>query len=391
MTNIDRRVNAVNAVDDVQAPALTSVRRIAVFRALQLGDLLVAVPALRALRARFPHAEITLVGLPWARAFAQRFHLYIDRFVEFVGYPGIQELPVDAVRVSQFIAAQREYNYDLAIQMHGSGQSSNPFVHALGARLTVGYYEGTQPATLTLGAPYPHGQHEIYRNLGLVSLLCASEHADPRLEYPLFEEDHAEAAALLRTLPRADRPWVGIHPGARPPARRWPAEYFATVADTLARRFNAQIIVTGGPGEETIVQAVIDRMQTPALNLVGRTSLGSLAALMSKLDLFISNDTGPAHLAHAIERPSITIFGPADYQRWAPLNQTLHPAVRHPVSCSPCGHWTCPIDHRCLRRISPQQVLDVAYTFFYPAPLHVQSSPVQSSQSSQSSHEPDAE
>ena len=346
---------------------LASVQRIAVFRALQLGDLLVAVPALRALRARFPQAEITLIGLPWAREFVRRFHRYIDRFVEFAGYPGIDELAVDARRTQQFIAAQQEYRYDLAIQMHGSGRSSNPFVRELGARITAGYYEGTCPETLTLGIAYPHDQHEIYRNLGLISLLGSPKPADPSLEYPLLEADHAEAAALLCPLSYAPRPWIGIHPGSRPPARRWPAEYFATVADTLSRRLEAQIVLTGGPGEEAIVEAVLEHMQTPALNLAGRTSLGGLAALISRLDLFISNDTGPAHLAHALARPSITIFGPADFQRWAPLDQRVHAAVRQPVPCSPCGYWTCPIDHRCLRWISPHTILDFAYGFLQPA------------------------
>lgn len=341
--------------------ALNSIQRIAVFRALQLGDLLVAVPALRALRGRFPHAEITLIGLPWAREFAQRFQQYIDRFVEFAGYPGIDELPVNAQHTERFIADQQNYRYDLAIQMHGSGRTSNPFVNELGARIVVGYYEGAYPEILTFGAPYPHDLHEIYRNLNLISLLGVAKPADPRLEYPLLEEDRAEAAVLLRSLSNARRPWIGIHPGSRPPARRWPAEYFAIVADTLSQRLGAQIVLTGGPGEEAIVQAVLERMQMPALNLAGRTSLGGLAALISELDLFISNDTGPAHLAHAIDRPSITLFGPADFQRWAPLDQKLHPSIRHPVACSPCGYWTCPIDHRCLRRIHPYEVLDVAY------------------------------
>jgi ADP-heptose:LPS heptosyltransferase len=338
-----------------------SIQRIAVFRSLQLGDLLVAVPALRALRARFPHAEITLIGLSWAREFAQRFQHYIDRFVEFVGYPGIDELPVDTQRLAQFLVVQRQYRYDLAIQMHGSGRTSNPFVYALGARMTVGYYEGARPEILTLGAPYPHDQHEIYRNLGLISLLGTIKPADPHLEYPLLEKDREEAAVLLHPLSDTRHPWIGIHPGSRPPARRWPAEYFAIVADALSQHLGAQVVLTGGPGEEAIVQAVLERMQMPALNLVGQTSLGGLAALISELDLFISNDTGPAHLAHALDCPSITLFGPADFQRWAPLDQIVHAAVRHPVPCSPCGYWTCPIDHRCLRRIHPYEVLDVAY------------------------------
>ena len=385
------------------------MKRIAVFRALQLGDLLVAVPAFRALRECFPDAEITLIGLPWAASFVQRFHCYIDRFVEFVGYPGLDEIPFDTQRTERFLAKQRAYNYDLALQMHGSGGASNPFVLALGAASTVGYYEKT-PAGLTIEAVYPDDQHEIYRNLGLVEILCRghnslrpcpndqsqqgrnnqsqqgrnelwplqpmfpdysihlrnrSLHIDDalmniRLEFPLFASDYAEADALLRLFLQRGKRMIGIHPGARPPARRWPTDYFATVADALAQRFDAQILLTGGPGEEQTVQAVMDAMHTPAVSFAGKTSLGSLAALISRLDLFISNDTGPSHIACAVDCPSVTLFGPADVQRWAPLDGQRHPIVRHPIACSPCGYWECPIDHRCLRWLTPDKVLMAA-------------------------------
>ena len=136
--------------------------------------------------------------------------------------------------------------------------------------------------------------------------------------------------------------------------------YFATVADTLEQCFDAQIVLTGGSGEEQTVQAVVDAMHTQAISLVGKTSLGGLAALIGRLDLFISNDTGPSHIACAVDCPSVTLFGPADVQRWAPLDRQRHPIVRQQVACSPCGYWECPIDHRCLRWLSPDVVLMVA-------------------------------
>jgi ADP-heptose:LPS heptosyltransferase len=101
-------------------------------------------------------------------------------------------------------------------------------------------------------------------------------------------------------------------------------------------------------------------MTTRPVNMAGKTSLGGLAALIDRLDLFISNDTGPAHIAYALGTPSITIFGPADYRRWAPLVQSLHRIVRHPVACSPCGYWDCPIDHRCLRKVYPGSLIEAA-------------------------------
>ncbi len=336
---------------------LEHTQKIAVLRALQLGDLLLAVPALHALREKFPDAEITLIGLPWAASFVQRFSRYVDRFVEFVGYPGIAEVPVSQVRTQQFLTEQRKYGYDLVIQMHGSGCISDQLAVGLGGQVTVGYYEQKLPAGLTLGLPYPNDVPEVIRNLRLAELLGCHQ-PNPTLEFPLLNEDRMEAARLLFHLPRADRPWIGIHAGARPPVRRWPAEYFARVADFCVQHFNAQIIVTGSLNERSTVQEVVQRMSSMPLNVVGETSLGGLAALLSELDLFITNDTGPAHIANAVHTPSITIFGPVDPRRWAALDSTLHPIVRHPVACSPCTYWQCPIDHRCLRWLRPEMVMD---------------------------------
>lgn len=339
-------------------------QRIAVFRALQLGDMLLAVPALRALRQHFPGAEITLIGLPWAASFVTRYAHYIDRFVEFAGYPGIEEVPIQARRVERFLVEQRAYHYDMVIQMHGSGRTSNSFARFLNANMTIGYYDSgmlahAKQAGLTHGLPYPEGIHEIERNLRLVSLLGCTQ-LDTRLEFPLFEDDYAGADALLRSISR-ERPVLALHAGSRPPARRWPAASFAAVGDALAQRYDAQILLTGGPGEEQTVEAVARQMRTPALNLVGKTTLGTLAALLTRLDLFISNDTGPSHVACAVDCPSVTIFGPADFERWRPLDTTRHLTVRHPVACSPCGYWECPIDHRCLRWIEPEDVLAIAH------------------------------
>jgi len=383
---------------------IVPARRIAVVRALQLGDMLVAVPALRALRAGYPDAEITLIGLPWAASFAARLDRYVNRFLPFPGWPGIDEVSYDEARTERFIAEARAHDYDLVIQMHGSGGQSNPFALALGARVTAGYYDGPHPHPMRIGlsalrsrqpnrlsltrergaggegirspspahgrgaggegvlwpaAPYPHDQPEVLRNLGLTTLLGCPDR-DAALEFPLLSEDHAEADALLEPLAGDDRPLIGIHAGARPPARRWPPARFAAVADNLARRHDAHIILIGGPGEEETVAAVAERMSARALNLAGRTSLGGLAALLARLSLFIGNDSGPAHLAEAVGAPTVRLFGPADVDRWAPRDRTRHVVVRHPVACSPCEYWECPIDHRCLRRIAPADVTRAA-------------------------------
>lgn len=341
-------------------------RRIALFRGLHLGDLLLTTPALRAIRARFPAAEITQIALPWARAFVRHLPHLLDRYVEFEGYGDLGEVPFDAERSRRFVAAQRAYGYDLVVPMHRNGRAANPFALALGPRLAIGYHDGAQPLGFARGAPYPNDLPEVLRHLRLATELLDCEPHGVHLEFPLLPEDRAEAASLLPDLDgvrgrNRERLWVAIHPGARAPSHWWPAERFAAAADALARRYDASIVLLGGVGERELTARVAAAMVAPVADLAGRTTLGGLAAVIAGVDLFISNDSGPAHLANALDTPSVTIFGPAEARRWAPLDQTRHAVLIHRVACSPCNHWTCPLaEHPCLRGIAVAEVLDAA-------------------------------
>lgn len=329
-------------------------RRIAVFRALYLGDMLLAVPALRSLRRRYPTAEITLIGLPWAASFAERFDHLIDRFLPFPGFPGIDEVPYDEQRTAAFVSGQHDDRYDIVIQMHGSGSTSNPFAVALGGTLTIGYFAGDLPAGLDRSIRYPDLAHEIDRNLWLAELAGGSA-ADRSLEFPVADADRREADALIR--PPVRRPLVVVHPGSKLPTRRWMPERFAAVADAVIERFGADVVVTGTAGETEVADTVVASMRHRGVSLAGRTTLGSLAAIVERSSLFITNDTGTAHLADALRTPSIVLFGPGDVRRWGPLDRERHRVIQVPTACSPCEHAICPIDHRCLRAIGPEQVL----------------------------------
>ncbi|HEX5439405.1 MAG TPA: glycosyltransferase family 9 protein, partial [Ktedonobacterales bacterium] len=144
-------------------------------------------------------------------------------------------------------------------------------------------------------------------------------------------------------------------------ARRWMPERFAEVADTLIERFDARIVLVGSASDRGHACAVRAAMRHAPLDLTGKTSLGGLAALFERMRLFIGNDSGPAHLAEAVGTPSVTVFGPGDPRCWAPLDQRSHRVVVEPVGCNPCAYADCPIDHRCLRRITPVQVLAHAH------------------------------
>jgi ADP-heptose:LPS heptosyltransferase len=301
-------------------------RRVAVVRALHLGDLLCAVPALRALRAALPEAEITLIGLPWAESFVRRFDRYLDRFLEFPGYPGLPEREPRPDHLSLFLAAARRAQLDLALQMHGSGRVSNAFTALLGARLAAGFCPpgptGPDPRWFL---PYPEHEPEVRRHVRLLEFLGIPPRGE-ELEFPLREADHAALGRIEDTRPLRRRGYVCVHPGARARVRRWPPERFALVADALGAR-GLQVVLTGAAEEVELTGAVGRAMRMPYLDLAGRTDLGALAALLAGARLVVGNDTGISHLAAALQIPSVVVFSTSDRARWAPLDGDRHRAV----------------------------------------------------------------
>jgi ADP-heptose:LPS heptosyltransferase len=335
---------------------LTAADRVVVFRALKLGDMLCAVPALRALRRAFPPARITLVGLPVARDIAARLPHYVDEFIEFPGHPALPERVASPATVDGFVAAMRSRGFGLALQLHGDGAVTTPLVAAFGARRTAGFVPASSRAADPVWfPPYPDGGHEVDRVLALL-LHLGIPAAGRRLELPLDARDRAALAAAAGTLPR---PYACIHPGAAWSSRRWPAERFAAVGDGLAAR-GLHVVVTGGAEERALADAVVQRMRAPAVDLAGRTSLGALAALLAGATLLVCNDTGVSHVSAALRTPSVVVVTGSDADRWAPLDRARHAVVREPVACSPCPYRDCPIDHRCAHAVTPAAVLAAA-------------------------------
>jgi len=324
-------------------------RRVAVLRALRgLGDMLCAVPALRALRTALPDAEITLVGLPSAAEFARRFSAYVDVFAPVSGFPAIYDRESCVEELPAFLADMHARHFDLALQMHGSGIVSNPLAALLGARRLGGFYlPGQWLPDPDLFAPYPADLPEPRRWLELAAHLGMPAD-DERLEFPLAEDDRAAAAALVESHDLAPGRYAIVHPGAEDPRRRWPTERFAIVADTLALR-GFTVLLTGLEEERSVVEAVAAGMSSAPVVLTGRTDLGALAALVEGARLVVSNDTGTSHLADALQRPSVVLYtGASNHQRWAPIDDRLHRRCGPPPEAAP-GGCGLPVNERCLR------------------------------------------
>jgi ADP-heptose:LPS heptosyltransferase len=329
-------------------------RRIGVFRALMLGDMLCAVPALRAIAARWPQAELVLIGLPWARAWSARLPM-VRRFIEFPGWPGLPEREPDLAALPAFLQAMQAERFDLLVQLHGSGSIVNELLAACGPRRLAGFAEpGDCAPEAALFTRWPRQGHEIERLLHLTDHLGLPRQGTDML-LPLTPEDRERAAAWVDP----SVPYACLHAGARFASRRWPAGRFAAVADRLAEQ-GLRIVLTGSEGERGVVQQVMQAMRQPALDLAGRTDLWSLAALVAGARLLVSNDTGVSHIAAAVHTPSVIVSSGSEVPRWAPLDAERHTVLWAPMACRPCGHEHCPTAHECAQAIGAGTVAALA-------------------------------
>jgi ADP-heptose:LPS heptosyltransferase len=298
-----------------------------------LGDLLCAVPALRALRRARPEAQVTVIGLPRGRWMRERFPSYIDHWSPCHTCPGLPESEPDPVAHEDFLRAARAARFDLAVQMHGDGRVSNPFTASLGARRWGGLRPpGSRPSDALLDE-LDEGRHEIERcgdALRAAGIDIVDD--DTELEFPIDEHDRAELQTVLGPVPGS---LAVVHPGASCADRRWPAASFAAVVDGLSTRAD-RVVLTGSTDELGVTEAVAAQSTLAPLNLAGRTTVGSLAALLAAARVVVCNDTGVAHLAGAVGTPSVTVFARSDRRRWRVRG------ARHREVHGPNGDWAEP-------------------------------------------------
>ena len=310
------------------------VGKIAVLRANALGDFLFAVPALQGLRTAYPEAEIVLLARDWHADFVPGRVPAVDRVVVVPNAEGIWAPPGQAAteeELERFFASMAEERFDLALQLHGGGRNSNPFVRRLGARVTAG--SGTPDAEpLDRTVAYVYYQSEVLRLLEVAAQVGARpESLEPRLT--VLDADRSEADEHLD----GEGPFVALHPGATDGRRRWPADRFAAVGDALAGA-GAHVLVTGAAEEGSVVDEVVARMHAPATGLAGALSTGGLAGLLSRCAVVVSNDTGPLHLAGAVGTATVGIFWCGNLVTAGPLTRHRHrPSLSWRLDCPVCG------------------------------------------------------
>jgi heptosyltransferase-2 len=321
--------------------------RILVVKLADLGDLLTATPALRALRLRYPASRITALVTPHA-ADLLRGDDAADRVLTFP--KALFDDPRALLQPDAFGSGLRQ-GIGLARSLHGARFDVVVLLHhlftaagrrkyaallaATGAPIRVGL--GDAPF-LTDSAPDAGfgGRHEVDYWLDVVSRLDA-RHDCPRLELFLAPDEVASGAGCWDALETDDRPRVVIHPGSGlfSVARRWPSERFAEVGDALAEQGFA-VAVVAGPGEERVAERVLARMSAPAGLLAGLHGPRALAATLQSATLFVGNDSGVMHLAAAVGVPCVGVFGLTNHRAWGPYPPERHRVVRLELACSPC-------------------------------------------------------
>jgi ADP-heptose:LPS heptosyltransferase len=299
------------------------INTMAIFRALQLGDLLCSVPAWRALRKTYPLAKISFIGLPGMKELVERYPQYIDEFIPFPGYPGLPEQPFDDWKFQTFLTNMQNRNFDLVLQLQGNGSIVNQMLSLFGAKYLVGFCQNASHSTELL-LEYPNFGSEITRHLALMKHLEINDSENKVLEFPVREKDFAELQYL--NLGLSEKQYVCLHPGSRGSWRQWPTLYFAAIADFCVA-CGYKVVITGTANELELAKEVAQLSNYRPVICSGKTNLGTVAALLKNAKALIANCTGVSHLAAALETPSVVISMDGEPERWAPLNKKIHRTV----------------------------------------------------------------
>lgn len=337
------------------------IERIVVRGTNWVGDAVMTIPALRQLRRLFPDAHITLATRAWAEG------LFADS--DFLDDLQVHE--GSGLRsVVQQVGQWRKRNFDLAILLPNSLETA--LVASLArVPLRIGYATDGRQALLTHPLALPEWRetkHEVFYYLKIVAELewlikhqqsFLETQPDGSLEVSEARKSRARDSLCARGVVE-DKPLVAICPGSiNSRAKRWPTERYAALADRLINELGAQVLLVGSNAEAEVSLEVSNQMRNQPLTLTGQTDLAELVATLSLVDLLVTNDTGPAHIASALGRPTLVIFGPTNPLTTRPFSP-FGEILREPPDCAPCMLRDCPIDHRCMTAITPDDVFERA-------------------------------
>jgi len=330
------------------------IQRIMIRSANWLGDAVMTVPALMAVRETYPDAHIAVVANP-----------LVAQLLE--NHPGCDEVIVYNKRAEhagvlgmlRFAADLRRRKFDCAILFQYAVEAGiMAFLAGIPRRL--GFTTDGRRIFLTHPVPFGEAEKAIHQTDAFLRIVN---------HYGIKAEEKRQPLALLDSerlwvkeqLPEG--PVVTINPGAAyGSAKRWYPERFAAVGDFLAREYGMHVVLIGGPGEVEIGNDIASAIQAPVHNFVGKTSVRQMMSLIDVASLMVTNDSGPMHIAAGFNVPIVAIFGSTNHTTTSPFSDSYR-IVRHQVECSPCMLRECPIDHRCMDRVTVDDVVEAVQSF----------------------------
>jgi heptosyltransferase-2 len=326
-----------------------------------VGDAIMTIPALRQLRRVFPDSEITLHTRSWAQGIFQDAD-FIDKILPF-------ELEKSGFKtVFEQAKILRKSKFDLAIVFPNSFQSA--LIAKLGKTARqAGYATDKRSFLLSDALPVPiwkNERHEIFYYLNVVAEIekrffgeTKVWENEPQFDLTVSEERKTAARKILsNNAVDLSKKIVAFAAGStNSRAKRWHAQSYAELNDKIQSATNANVILIGSPEETGVSLEVAEKSKIKPIILTGKTTLAEATAILSICDLLVSNDTGPAHISAALGTKTLVIFGPTNPKTTQPWNSQI---IYKNVECSPCMLRVCPIDHRCMTRISAEEVFQIA-------------------------------
>ena len=339
----------------------STIRRILVRATNWVGDVVMTLPALEAIRENFPSSSISVLAKPWVVPLLEN-HPAVDDVILFRKREGRTVDLGELIRVVRLI---RKHEFDLAILFQNAFEAGL-LAYLGGVKFRLGYNTDGRGLLLTHRVNRSEEVLKGHQVEYYLSLLRAvgweASSRDPSLY--LAEQDREKAWNLLRSKGLKEGDFlVGLSPGAIfGEAKRWPPERFAKIGDWAVERWKAKVLIMGSRREMHICKALERSMSHSAFDLSGQTSLGEAAALINQCQFFLTNDSGLMHIAAALGVPTVAIFGSTNSVATGPRGPNTR-IVKHQTECAPCLKPECPTDHRCMLSIEPEEVWEEMKNF----------------------------
>lgn len=333
------------------------IRRLLIRSTNWIGDAVMTIPAVRAIRRNFPAAHITLLVKPWVAPVFEDAP-WIDEICRYEDHERHGRLTGKWRLACELRARQ----FDAAILLQNAFEAAL-ITRLAGIGVRVGFDSDGRRLLLTHPVQRTKAIRQLHQTRYYLQMLAgAGLNADwqpPEIHLSRAIRQQAETV-LSKFGQRSRRPLIGINPSAAfGSAKQWHPHRFAQVADRICRKIGATAVIFGGPEDQALGRQIDAQMQAPAINLAGSTSLPQAMALVAACRLFITNDSGLMHVAYALKVPLVAIFGSTDMLATGPLGAESQ-VVHVPVDCSPCLKPVCPIDKRCMERITVEMVFAAA-------------------------------